>query len=160
MQTPRLWFVDFWHAEDVEAIMRENQIFAFLHDFFEVRPDNSERRMKQATADKLMFVAKARGFRMGKKRSLLCVLVSLVETEAYMASPTNRRVKCAKSPDRCCAEKNTPRCASAGCGGGRKSRAAAFLFFVASVVVAGQKSHRFLAALFRLIPGGQFESQT
>ena len=43
---------------------------------------------------------------------------------------------------------------------GAKAARPLFYFFVASVVVAGQKSHRFLAALFRLIPGGQFESQT
>ena len=38
-QTPRLWVVDFWHAEDAETIVRENQIFAFLREFFEVRLD-------------------------------------------------------------------------------------------------------------------------
>ena len=39
LQMPRLWFVDFGHAEDAETIAAENKIFAFLREFFEVRLD-------------------------------------------------------------------------------------------------------------------------
>ena len=39
-ETPRLWFVDFWHHESESSIIAENQIFSLLNEFFTVRLDS------------------------------------------------------------------------------------------------------------------------